>query len=449
MPPKSLIAINLILLWLCGAAQARQFDDDFLLLSPMPYQKCVSAYLTPQTDSAGNAVAAPFGNFYCLSSIEGNDFPLLDRIDANIQSIGRILEVSVSANFFDTAHIAKRLCAVGIDDGAMVKIYVQRSDQPIRSVGSHIRADFVAPIFRCARKVQIYFIGCDVFEKETCPKNQTNSHHVKSIRIRGKNGSLYVFGSGNFTTSSLSRNIENWLIFRTKSARTIQDFECIFEFLENLAARPDLRFDQQRDLYRGCRALSKRLKGIRLFVVPFESMAYLDEFKRAVKKAKKVTLVGQFIESEWLLELIKKSADKDFEIIVDDAYHYASREPSSSKGFNFVSPEMAKKLTTFASQNANVVLRYIQTNHHYNHHGQTNTVHARTVLFDNIDGSTTMMVGSAHFRDGALRNNTEQQFFLYGDRAIAQRALIDDLVKRSVLADGLPTSNAIATPMGK
>jgi hypothetical protein len=447
---KTLSAVIWLILF-CQLAygQTDDFDNDFILLPPVQYIECEAAYLTPQVNGAGDLVKGPFGNFYCLSSMQSNKFALLDNISQNAVSIGRIKEITLSANYFDTGEIAKKICSIGLDHETRIRMFVQRSNQPLQSVESHLRGDFAAEIFKCATNVQLFFIGCDVFEKTTCPKDQTSSHHVKAIVLIGELGSIYAFGSGNLTTASLSRNVENWIVFKRNSPAEIKLFTCVYDFLETLAVHPNLRFRQQQDIYQGCAALSKRLKDVKLFLAPFETDAYFGEFGRSIEKAKKLTIVGQFIESNWLFDKVKANPSKEFQFIVDDGYFYAAKEPIGSKGFNFITPEKANEFRKFVSQNANVSVRYIQTNHNYDHHGQTNTVHARSILFDNIDGSITLMVGSAHFRDGALRSNTEQQFFLFAEKAIEQRKLLDDLVHRSVTSNELPIKNEIAIPTGE
>jgi hypothetical protein len=93
-----------------------------------------------------------------------------------------------------------------------------------------------------------------------------------------------------------------------------------------------------------------------------------------------ITLIGQFIESEFLFELMEANQEVKFTILVDDAYHYVFSD-GQDLPFNFISEESAQRLATFAQEQANVQLRFLQTNHHFESHGLTNTVHARSALF--------------------------------------------------------------------
>lgn len=70
--------------------------------------------------------------------------------------------------------------------------------------------------------------------------------------------------------------------------------------------------------------------------------------------------------------------------------------------------------------NENVSVCFLQTNHDFQINGMTNTVHARSILLETSVGLTTM-IGSAHFRDGAIFRNSEQQIFLKGAIATAHK----------------------------
>lgn len=433
-----------------GNRSYAQSAESLDVLPPPLYPVCEALYPLITTPTIGGSTTdRPFGGLYCITdslTLEANDSLVLARLNEELAQIGQIERLEISANYFDSAVIAEWLCSLNISSQSELVISVQNFIRAEENQEAHLTSEFHDRISNCFRRVTVNSVGCDLFGNGAwamaCPEGQTNSHHIKGAAFLGRSGALYIFGSGNFSEASLFRNIENWVILR--STEQVPLLDCIFSFSRTLGAHPELRFSQQRDIFRGCTALSPRLPNVDVFVLPFNEREYRQEIERRFSTARSVVIVGQFIESAWLLSLIENSSHAEVTLLLDDAYYYSSIDPEG-KGFNFVNPQQAAALLEFVERLPHVKVRFLQTNHHFSENGQTNTVHARSILFEG-GPEIAMMIGSAHFRDGSMRSNTEQQFILRNDAAMIYKVLIDDLLDRSIELEGLPVGNTAATP---
>lgn len=423
---------------------ARSFD----ILPPVLAPTCQAQFQTPIATVDGKKVLGLYGDLYCVTNdgdwAKGKS-AILQQISDAAEKMGTISNVSISANLFDGTLVSKWLCSLNLSSGTTLKLFVQGSDVSNLSANSHLSARFLDVVDNCFRTIEIRQIGCDVHNNDAqCLPSATNTHHIKGIRIDAQKGHVYAFGSGNFTQSSMTRNVENWLV--GTSQNPVGQFDCLFEFATILANNPELRFSQQRAIYNGCVALSPDVDDLRVIPLPFNERDFKSEITRLISSSKKVVIVGQFIESNWLFDQIQNSPNVRVTLLVDSAYYYASLD-NDGREYNFISRDMAKKFFSKVATLPNVSVRFLLTNHNYQFHGQTNTVHARSILFDGE--SPAVMVGSVHWKDGAFVSNTEEQIFLYGNLAASQRAFLDDLVARSVVISDLPVASTAATPIPK
>lgn len=149
-------------------------------------------------------------------------------------------------------------------------------------------------------------------------------------------------------------------------------------------------------------------------VLPIDADAYFTEIERLVAESEKVFVLAQFFESRKIMDMMGRYVTVDFVLLVDDAYAVAARTGRES---NFIDQSEGRRLLSLARRHPNVELRFLQTNHDQHlHGGYRNEIHARSIHFEGAS-SLASMVGSAHFRDGAVRRNSEVQVFLYGEAA--------------------------------
>lgn len=455
---SSFFLFSLALLLLGASQEIYAEPTEVKLLPPAELVNCPAKYGDNGVFTVGGAISyKPIGNVYCLSDdrqwVRGTS-GLLDRLSEGIASIGDVKEIDVSANYFDSELVGSWLCSIKGSASAL-RVFVQRSNGSLDS-SSHLTPDFAGEVLGCFTKLEIITIGCDHFKAASqakCPQNQTSSHHIKGIRVRGASGFVYAFGSGNFTLASVTRNIENWLIFTSPSR--IERFDCIYSFSEAISKHPDARYRQQRDTYNGCTAFSPELVDTKVVILPFQEDDFKSEFEKQYSRAKSVVLVGQFFESNWLFDTVARYPTVHSTFIVDSSYYYAEilakrrasgeRIEAADYDLNFVSLESAERFARLIEGLPNAEVRYLQTNSNFRFHKQTNTVHARSVVFDG-DNGPVVLVGSAHWRDGSFSGNTEQEIFLYGEKARSQVEAVAGLVARTTDATHLPKTLTSATP---
>lgn len=423
------------------ATSAQSFD----ILPPVLAPTCQAHFSKSVPTVGGKEISVPFGDLYCVTK-DGDwskgKSAVLQQISEAAEKLGTISEISISANLFDGTLPAKWLCSLNHDNSTSLKLIVQKSDASMLSANAHLSAIFLDVVDDCFRNIEIRQIGCDVHDSNaSCLPNATNTHHIKGIRIDAQRGIVYAFGSGNFTQSSMARNLENWLV--GTSQQPLEQFDCLFEFATILANNPQLRFPQQRAVYSGCVALAPDITDLRVVPLPFNERDFKSEIARLLSASERAVIVGEFIESKWLFDQIRSNPNVKVTLLVDSSYYYASIDNSGHE-YNFVSPDMAKKFFETISTIPNISVRFLMTNHNYQFHGQTNTVHARSILFDG--NAPAIMVGSVHWRDGAFVNNTEEEIFLYGNLAVSQRRFMDDLLARSVVVSDLPVASTAAIP---
>ena len=420
----------------------------FILQRPPALPTCAASYgPSGVTTVGGTKTFAPKGNLYCLAE----DGPWADKASSLLRqlmqlaiAVGPTTSVRMSADYYDGVLVAGWLCSLPGASLASLEIVVQRADTTLPNPDNHLAPEFLRKTLSCFNKVSIVSVGCDYYAPgaatNACPANQTNSHHIKGISIKGDRGTVYAFGTGNMTVSSLSRNVEFWMVGTAE--RPLPQFECLFDFSEALATHPDMKFWQEKAVYDACASFAAPLQDVQVVVLPFGEREFKDKVEQEFKKSKKVTMVGEFFESAWLFDLVAKYPEVETTFLVDSAYHYAAIGDETAS-FNFVTHASAARLMDFLKQHPSARVRYLQTNHHFAYHGQTNTVHARSILFES-DVESSMMVGSAHWRDGAFRSNTEAQIFLSGEAAKVERQVMDDLISRSIVEAELPLNSTPA-----
>lgn len=423
---------------------ARSFE----ILPPVLAPACPAQFSESVKTVDGKDITSSPGELYCVVSdgewLKGKS-RLLQQISGAVENLGSIKTISLSANLFDGILVSQWLCSLPISNSTSLRLFVQKSDISILSPSAHLTAKFIDNIDKCFNDIRIKLIGCDVHDGDKqCTPNYTNTYHVKGIRVEAERGIVYAFGSGNLTPSSMTRNVENWLV--GISEQPVKPFDCLFQYAGILAENPGLRFSQQRSIYNGCVALADEPENLRVIPLPFNERDFKSEIEKLTSASKDVVLVGQFIESKWLFNVFKSNPSVHVTILVDSSYYYASID-ETGKEYNFINRKMAKDFFDAAGSISNVSVRFLMTNHNYEAHGQTNTVHARSVLFD---GDTpALLVGSVHWKDGAFVSNAEEEIFLYGDLAKSQRSFMDNLLARSVAKGDLPITSTAAIPSAK
>lgn len=426
------------------AFSASSASDGVEFLEAFRLPLCKSQYSqSPIASVSGGLVEQPHGDVYCLPDHRRHD-RLIDLLRRVKFPYSAVTDLRISATYITATNFAKELCDLGLSDAAEATLYVQKSTGP--TAASDQRSHFAVPFFTvlrsCVATVKVKFIGCDVFpDASSCPEGVTNSHHVKSLFLATPERSLTILGSGNFSDESLRYNIEDWVGYIDVGSATSASM-CIFTFLDALEERPSLRFAEQKEVYRGCLEQTRQPPvGVEHVMLPFEHVGFVARLNKLFRASQRIVIAAQFLESKLLFRLIRGAKHARITIILDDAYYYTATNLYSQ---NFIGKKNARDVMRLGEER-HVDLRFLQTNHHYEVHGFTNTVHLRTVFFED-KGVATVMVGSAHLRDGAWRHNTEVQVFLSGKVAAARRDYLKELLERSVSVGDLPQLNVPAYP---
>lgn len=410
---------------------------------------CDNAYPRPKTSLGGKVLSKPKGMFYCLESdIKRLSRPplLFRKVLDNIGHQQQIKKVHLSAHYLNSPTVEHLLCELSKKHKFTLIISGQKG-----FVGrQHINRTLINNLLKCVNKVRLQVIGCDPFSAPNvsiysiCQKliRQRKrgawlaAHHIKYMIIElasplGKKSSLAFFGSGNFARESLSINIEDWVGFYS-DGESSEWWRCLTRFNADISNN---KISVAAERYRSCKLKKlneldggEALRMVDYYLMPIEVDAFFEKIDESFRQSRVVYMVTQFFESNRLFELIEKHPNVNFKIFLDDAY-VVTRRTGVSK--NFVDPKKAKLFYDFVARNKNVKVRYLQTNHDFKENGLTNTVHARSIHFSG-DGFTRSMVGSSHFRDGAFRNNSEQQFFVEGEFAAAHFQFFKELQDRSV-----------------
>ncbi|WP_171136501.1 hypothetical protein [Ruegeria sp. HKCCC1038] len=416
---------------------------------------CLNSYTVPKITSAGVVATRPEGELYCLVGDQlalGSKIKLFEDLQSLVEPSHRLKHLHISAHYLLEADTPKFLCRLASED-TTITVYGQNSFvSPL-----HLSPDWSDQLLQCFSSVNLKLIGCDPFSDEglkidaPCTRrNQNdggsaelpNAHHVKLIILEyiddenEEKSSVSAFGSGNFVQSSLTTNVEDWLLIKDIIPAS-QDFwwTCIIEYLSGLAL---LSMDEVGANYRSCQdswgetiSVNEGTGGFSYLLMPEDSDRYFEIWSEMVSSAEKVVIVAQFFESKRIKKIIEDNPDTQVTILVDDAYFVSAETETSA---NFIKPERAKEMLEFVAANSHVSVRYLQTNHDYELNEMTNTIHARSALFES-GSEFSSMVGSAHFRDGAIFKNSEQQFFLSGSAAESHREFFSDLLGRSVSFD--------------
>lgn len=402
----------------------------------------------------GTAVAAPHGSLYCR---RGDGMPfvtpkLFQTFYKFSDGRGFAKKVIFSATYFKGPDIKNFVCKIGDESVTEVEIFSQNE-----FVGrEHLDDDVLLEMSKCVRSIKVYLIGCDPYLPDekisvssrcfdaTYPykidRNDPVSHHVKGLMVefeKSENGvgeNISAFGSGNFFTESLRTNIEDWIVISETTHGSIRPWwECIYSFLKSVSERPHWFAAEN---YMTCRAVGPTVFEVseslhfRYFLAPEESNKYFDTIRELVGKSGRVTIVAPTFRSSIFEAIIRDNPDVDFLFLVDDAFVIASE---LNQERNFIEPREAREFLKYVDDNANISVRFLQTNHNYKEHDNySNTVHARSIAFYDEDGAVAYIVGSAHFKDGAFFQNTEQMFILEGDFAKRHAEFTNDLENRSV-----------------
>lgn len=413
-------------------------------LSALPV--CLASYADPEATVAGGKVAGPAGALYCTfgtADIENAENRVLGRMGDRIQRFlaqsPDLVELRLSAAYFESDNVARWLCQQGLARNLPVSVYVQRAQGAL----VHLDQRFRNRLDTCFDHVRYIEIGCDVWDPQTgatCPNKQTNTHHIKAMWLRGTSSSLHVFGTGNFSLQSLVANIEDWTAIETTSVQGRSSrLSCFWPVLDALAARPALTYAEQSGIWSDCLAQADDTPGIDLYVLPFARNAFRDQLKIMFAQAISISLVAEVLESDYMIDLIE-GASGEVTLYLDDAYYYTAKDPMGTS-FAHVDPANARRIRTLGGL-PNVTIRYLQTNHHPET-GAHNSVHARVILFETPGGAVSMS-GSTQFKDGAWRLNTEQQIFFDPQYADMHRDYFQELYKRSVEEGELPKANVRA-----
>lgn len=426
--------------------KASHSEVNFALYPPFEYPRCHSVYEDGGVLSqGGQTLYRPAGEFYCIEDLDNRE-PLqsevLSSLTLQLDSIGQISEVTLSAAYFDGKVNAKWLCSLDLKPGASLSIYYPHQSELNTSRTRRVTSDFSEIASECFSKVEMISVGCDVFnpnpQDQNCDRSKINVHHAKILKFVGSRGVLYSLGSGNFTEGSLFRNIENWVTFRTKVP--YGPVECIIDAVAQIARYPDNSSDWHRKQYESCKDMNLEIREINIFLFPFENYQYKDRVEDLFELSDRIVLYAQFLESEWLIELLERTT-AEIILILDDAYYYTSMEDGGIS-FGFIDPENARYIVDMEDRFDNISIRYLQTNHNYALHLQANSVHARSVRFELAD-QTVVSIGSAHFKDVSFFN-IEQVALLEGFAANVYNNYFDDLISRSVKRSDLPRLNTPA-----
>ncbi len=406
--------------------------------SPTPnIPSCSNVYSEPKFLGDGTELTAPAGQLYCLNydrAAGSYSIQLFDQILQLVEPGHLLRNAYISAHFLNSTEAAAFVCSLTDGGGANVVLSVQAE----HVTTSHLDEKVVKNLSHCFENVRINLIGCDPFPsrqydiRQPCAISEEESfvasHHLKFVILEFSDkagdsfSSIASFGSGNVTIGSLTTNIEDWIAF--KSIYEEQGaiwWSCISNYANDLASATSEMVAQNHidctSNYPSSFTVEPSNSGVEIFLTPVQADAYFDRLASEVEAADAVTIVAQFFESKRLLEAMAENDDTQFQLLLDDAYFEAA---SSGTSANFIQPTKAQELLEFVRENDNVSACYLQTNHDFGINGMTNTVHARSMMFESSNGLTTM-IGSAHFRDGAIFRNSEQQIFLGGALASAHK----------------------------
>ena len=348
-------------------------------LNAFPLPTCESQYSVPSvTTVSGGRIDRPHGKLYCFPDAKSQDrlIGILTLADFPFASI---TEVHISATYITSLAFAGALCNLGIPESALLTLYVQNSTGPAArpTQKPHFRASILSTLKPCFSQVHLRLLGCDVFpDASHCPRKVTNSHHIKALFLLSPEKSLTLLGSGNITDESLRYNIEDWVGYVETGTRDSAT-TCIFQYLDGLHSNPDLRFDEQEHLYRSCLAQTRNFPAnVDHVILPFDRKNFVQRLTDLFHNSDRIVIICQLLESQRIISLIRQAKHADITIILDDAYYYGARNLYSQ---NFVDIENATAVLNL-NKMKHVTLRFLQTNHHYEVHNFTNTVHLRTVF---------------------------------------------------------------------
>jgi hypothetical protein len=156
---------------------------------------------------------------YCTAINHPNDgLQLLNSIKADVDQLGTLERVRLSALYFADAQVANWVCELGIGSDTIIELYVQSYATQAAEVRHHLDPNFFYRLLECSPQIRIVNIGCDVFDEVAglpeCVSNRTNSHHVKAALFESSSGGVALLGSGNLTAQSLSLNVDSGSTFR-------------------------------------------------------------------------------------------------------------------------------------------------------------------------------------------------------------------------------------------
>lgn len=412
---------------------------------------CINFYDSARVSGDGETILMPKGRLYCIDDdverrIEENN--IFREISERVPNGFEVRELFLSSHYIESLQTSEFLCNLP----GMREAYVEMSIQENFVDRPHANRAIVNSLLGCSAKFRLNILGCDPFKPDdvriysACWRSEINqgsaeplprSHHLKFLGMvtenvqTGELRSVIALGSGNFSRESLSVNIEDWHLFDEELADGDRPWwQCLVNLTRDLATT---NADEAKRRLDSCGEQNPQelVDGgeYKLMLMPFDREDYFQEVERLVAEAVRVEIVAQFFESDHLKELARNNPDTNFLIYVDDAYGVAHERRITR---NFISPESADIFFDFVENNSNVQVRFLQTNHDFQENGMTNTVHARSILFFENETVFASMGGSSHFRDGAIRRNTENQLFFYGAAAALHAEFFAEIEQRSI-----------------
>lgn len=236
-----------------------------------------------------------------------------------------------------------------------------------------------------------------------------------------KEKTTIVFSSANMSSGTVLHH-ENWHFLTTSTKSYFsQVHECIIEGMDNNSKtkRTFVSF------MKSCRKKisTKEESDIKVFAVPGDGKAAMDNIVKNIKKAKRVSIaVHRFSQRDLISSLQKaaKSKKQNVRFIADDDIYFAGKynelpnakvECSKRKNPNLIDRVGANMCNEYFNvkkiEKSGAAVKYMQTNHslfllHHN----------KYIVFENENGTGAVHCGAGNFTGAAFSKNFENFYFI-------------------------------------